>query len=188
MLPRWLASLLPRDRGGEQPLGPEHATDIDRSMMALAIESARHAAMLGEVPVGAVIYRPASGEIIAKAHNLRESTANPAGHAELIAIVDAAKAIDDWRLNDLALAVTLEPCAMCAGAIVNARLGRLVFGARDPKAGFCASLGHLTVDRRLNHRVRPIEGVLAAESSQLLRDFFRARRSHAGRSSDPTRP
>ncbi len=147
--------------------------------MAKAIDLARHAASMGEVPVGAVIYRPASGDIVAQAHNLRESTADPAGHAELIAIVNAAKAIDDWRLNDLALAVTLEPCAMCAGAVVNARLGRLVFGARDPKAGFCASLGRLTQDRRLNHRVRPIEGVLAAESSQLLRDFFRARRARS---------
>jgi tRNA(adenine34) deaminase len=183
MLPRWLASILGRHETPVEPLCAEHATDLDRTMMARAIDLARHAATIGEVPVGAVVYRADTGEVIAQAHNRRETNDDPAGHAELIAMRDAAKAIGDWRLNDLSLAVTLEPCAMCAGAIVNARVGRLVFGARDPKAGFCASLGCLTVDPRLNHRVLPIEGVLAAESSTLLRDFFRQRRERAKTSS-----
>lgn len=177
MLPRWLASILGRHAPHASTLGAEHATDLDRAMMARALDLARQAAAIGEVPVGAVVYRVETGEVIAQAHNRRETDDDPAGHAELIAMRDAAKAIGDWRLNELALAVTLEPCAMCAGAIVNARVGRLVFGARDPKAGFCASLGSLTIDPRLNHRVVPVEGVLAAESSGLLRDFFRQRRA-----------
>ena len=179
MLPRWLASIFGRHATPALPLGPEHATDLDRAMMARALDLARHAAAAGEVPVGAVVYRADTGAVVAQAHNRREADDDPAGHAELIAIRDAAKAIGDWRLNDLSLAVTLEPCAMCAGAIVNARVGRLVFGARDPKAGFCASLGSLTAHPRLNHRVLPVEGVLAAESSGLLRDFFRQRRERA---------
>ncbi|MEI7658607.1 MAG: nucleoside deaminase [Phycisphaerae bacterium] len=188
MLPRWLASILGRHAPLDAPLGAEHATDIDRSMMARALELARQAAAMDEVPVGAVVYHADTGDIIAQAHNRREVDADPAGHAELIAIKLAAKAIGDWRLNHLALAVTLEPCAMCAGAIVNARVGRVVFGARDPKAGFCASLGHLTSDPRLNHRVQPVEGVLAAESSRLLRDFFRQRRGRTHATPSPTPP
>jgi tRNA(adenine34) deaminase len=146
-------------------------------MMARAIDLARDAAAMGEVPVGAVVYHPTRGDIIASAHNRRESDANPAAHAELIAMIEAARTLGNWRLNEYALAVTLEPCPMCAGAIVNARVGRVVFAARDPKAGFCGSLDSLTQDARLNHRVKPIEGVMAAESSEMLRAFFRARRS-----------
>lgn len=189
MLFRRLATLLGRhappdaaDQPRDHPASDaSHATDLDRSMMSRALDLARQAAAIGEVPVGAVVYRASTGEIITQAHNRREADADPTAHAELIAITLAAKAIGDWRLNDLSLAVTLEPCAMCAGTIVNARVGRLVFGARDPKAGFCVSLGRLTADPRLNHRVPHIEGVLAAESSELLRDFFRERRAASRR-------
>jgi tRNA(Arg) A34 adenosine deaminase TadA len=174
MLRRWLSTLL-----APAPVAPapaSDATEIDRAMMTRAVELARAAAALGEVPVGAVVYHPADGVIVAEAHNRREIDANPTAHAELLAIAAAAAKIGDWRLNHLALAVTLEPCCMCAGTIVNARLGRVVYGARDPKAGFCGSLASLTQDRRLNHRVTPIEGVMADECSRMLKEFFRSRR------------
>ena len=145
--------------------------------MARALELARGAADAGETPVGAVVYDPVSGRVVAEGANTRHREGDPAGHAELIAIRGAARAEGDWRLNHLALAVTLEPCPMCAGAIVNARVGRLVFGAWDPKAGACGSLMRLTEDERLNHRVTPIGGVMAEESAELLRAFFRARRA-----------
>lgn len=174
MLRRWLSTIF-----APAPIAPapaSNATDVDRAMMARAIELAKAAATMGEVPVGAVVYHPSSGEIVAEAHNRREIDANPAAHAELLAIAAAAAKIGDWRLNHLALAVTLEPCCMCAGTIVNARLGRVIYGARDPKAGFCGSLASLTQDPRLNHRVTPIEGVMAEQCSRMLKDFFRSRR------------
>lgn len=152
------------------------ATDADRVMMLRALELASEAALRGEVPVGAVVYETATGRVLSEGANTRETTNDPTGHAEIIAIRAAAEAIGDWRLNDCTLVVTLEPCAMCAGAIVNARVGRLVFAASDPKAGYAGSLARLTEDERLNHRVRPIAGVMAEEAGQLLRDFFRARR------------
>lgn len=153
------------------------ATAHDLAAMHAALEQAHRAGALGEVPVGAVVYDPASGIIVARAHNQRESHANPAGHAELLAITAAARSIGDFRLSDYALAVTLEPCPMCAGAIVNARLPRVVFGAKDPKAGFAGSLGNLLQDPRLNHRVATvIPGVLEAEAAGVLKEFFRARR------------
>jgi len=145
-------------------------------MMDRALALAQHAATLGEVPVGAVVYDAASGHVVAEAHNTRETDRRPDGHAEFLAITAAARSIGDWRLNHLALAVTLEPCPMCAGLIVNARLGRVVFGAKDPKAGACGSVLSIPTDPRLNHRVTPIEGVRANESAALLREFFRARR------------
>ncbi len=140
--------------------------------MRHALELARVAGQLGEVPVGCVVYDTASGRVLGEGFNRRESDNDPLAHAEILAIRAAATALLDWRLNACTLVVTLEPCSMCAGAIVNARLGRLVFGAPDPKAGACGSLLRLTEDPRLNHRVTPLGGVLAAESASLLRDFF----------------
>jgi len=142
-------------------------------MMARALDLARHAASAGEVPVGAVVFRTATGEVLGEAGNRRETDMSPSAHAEFLAIEAACRLIGDWRLNDSTLAVTLEPCCMCAGLIVNARVGRVVYGARDPKAGCMGSLMRLTQDARLNHRVTPIEGVMAAESAALLREFFR---------------
>ncbi len=183
MIVAWCKRLLGRGeaRSAEPPSlsGPVQATATDRRMMQRALELARQAAEKGEVPVGAVVYLGESEEarILGEAHNTRENERDPVGHAELLAIQLAARELGDWRLNDCTLVVTLEPCLMCAGAIVNARVGRLVFGARDPKAGAVASLYRLCEDERLNHRLTPIEGVLAEESSELLRAFFRARRS-----------
>lgn len=145
-------------------------------MMARALERAAEAARAGEAPIGALIYETNSGRILAEARNTREADADPTAHAEVLAIRAAAATLGDWRLNDCTLVVTLEPCCMCAGAIVNARVGRVVYGADDPKAGAAGSLFRLTEDPRLNHRVRPIRGVLASESAALLREFFRARR------------
>lgn len=148
-------------------------------MMRRALQLARAAGDSGEVPIGAVVYRainPETAEILGEGANRREIDHDPLAHAEIFAIRAAAKALGDWRLNDLRIAVTLEPCPMCAGAIVNSRLSRLVFAAFDPKAGACGSLMRLTEDPRLNHRVTPITGILAEESSQLLRDFFRSLR------------
>lgn len=147
---------------------------VDLRMMERAIELANRAAALDEVPVGAVIYRGA--EIIAEAHNTRETDADPVGHAELLAIRLAARRLGRWRLSGCSLAVTLEPCPMCAGALVNARIDRLVYGARDPKAGACGSLFRIPTDVRLNHRVEIIEGVMAKECGKLLTDFFRTKR------------
>ncbi|TVQ63114.1 MAG: nucleoside deaminase [Phycisphaerales bacterium] len=145
--------------------------------MRRALALAQAAADAGEAPIGAVVYETATGRVLAQAHNTRESHHDPAGHAELIAVREAGKALGDWRLNACTLVVTLEPCAMCAGAIVNARVGRLVYGAADPKAGAVASLYRLCQDPRLNHRIEPIGGVLARPSAELLRAFFRARRA-----------
>ncbi len=141
-------------------------------MMRLALDEARAAAAIGEVPIGAVVYRTASGELLAKAHNLRERDKNPAAHAEFLAILEACRVIGDWRLNECSLAVTLEPCPMCAGAIVNARVGRVVFGCPDPKAGAVRTLYNLADDPRLNHRAQILGGVLEEESSTLLKSFF----------------
>lgn len=158
------------------PLPPDDATPEDRRAMERALQLAREAAAVGEAPIGAVVYETATGRTFAEAHNTRETENDPAGHAELLAIRAAAQAIGDWRLNDCTLVVTLEPCAMCAGAIVNARVGRLVYGATDPKAGAVESLYALCQDERLNHRIHPIAGLCAEESGDLLREFFRARR------------
>ena len=157
--------------------GPDHPTPTDEAMMRRALELARDAADAGEAPIGAVVYLTDDGTPIAEARNRREADHDPTAHAEILAIRDAAAEIGDWRLNDCTLVVTLEPCAMCAGAIVNARLGRVVYGATDPKAGAAGSLYTLTEDARLNHRVTPITGLLADESSALLKAFFQQRRS-----------
>lgn len=152
--------------------------------MRRALEEARAAAALGEVPVGAVIVR--HGELIAAGHNLTHTEQDPSAHAEMVAIRRAARVIGHWRLLDCTLYATLEPCAMCAGAVVLARIPRLVFAAADPKAGMCGSLANLVRDPRLNHRVESVTGVLAEESAELLRDFFRQRRA-APRAARPDR-
>ncbi|MCY3678222.1 MAG: nucleoside deaminase [Gemmatimonadetes bacterium] len=142
--------------------------------MARALELARAGALRGEVPVGAVIVR--EGEVIAEAHNRTVEDSDPTAHAEALAIRRAARSLGDWRLENCTLYTTLEPCALCAGAVVLARIPRLVFGAADPKAGMAGSLENLVQDPRLNHRVELLGGVLAEESGDLLRAFFRARR------------
>lgn len=152
-------------------------TQTDRAMMRRAIELAKAAMAMDETPVGAVVYETATGETLGESHNRREIDADPCAHAELMAIRQAAAAVGDWRLNHCTLVVTLEPCVMCAGAIVNARMGRLVYGAADPKAGAVESLYHLCEDARLNHRITPIGGLDADECGNLLREFFRKKRS-----------
>ena len=150
------------------------ATPTDLAMMTRAIGLAAAAAEAGEVPVAAVVYQ---GErILAEAANNRQATADPTGHAEIVAMRAACRGLGHWRLNDCSLAVTLEPCPMCAGAMVNARLGRLVYGADDPKAGACRTRDSIPTDRRLNHQVTVIGGVLDGQCAQLLRDFFECRR------------
>ena len=142
--------------------------------MRRAIVEAQRAARMGEVPVGAAVYR--RGKLLAVGGNRRETWQDPTAHAELIAMQRAAKAIGDRRLNQCTLAVTLEPCPMCAGTIVNARVGRLIYGAADPKMGAVDTLYGLCRDGRLNHRLPVIRGVLAEECGRLLKEFFRARR------------
>ncbi len=142
--------------------------------MARALELARAGGLRGEVPVGAVIVR--RGAVIAESHNRTVRDCDPTAHAEAVTIRAAARRLGDWRLTDCTLYTTLEPCAHCAGAVVLARVPRLVFGAADPKAGMAGSLGNIVQDPRLNHRVDLLGGVLAEESGELLRGFFRARR------------
>jgi len=149
--------------------------ESDRAWMAAALAEARRAESLGEVPVGAVIVR--NGTLVARGHNLTHTSDDPSGHAEMVAIRRAAEALGHWRLLDCTLYVTLEPCTMCAGAIVLSRIPRLVFAAPDPKAGMCGSLENLVQDPRLNHRVELTPGVLATEAGDMLRDFFRRRRA-----------
>jgi tRNA(adenine34) deaminase len=145
-------------------------------MMERALEAARACAASNDVPVGCLVVRGGEEEPLASAGNAREALGDPTAHAEILALRAAAVATGSWRLDGCELYVTLEPCAMCAGAIVLARVDRVVFGATDPKAGFAGSLGDLLRDERLNHRVAVAGGVLAAESGELLRAFFRERR------------
>lgn len=148
--------------------------DGDREWMARALDRAREAADRGEVPVGAVLVT-AGGQAFAD-HNRTRAHSDPTAHAEILAIRAAAEAAGDWRLEGATLYVTLEPCAMCAGAAVLARVERLVFGAADPKSGMCGTLENLVQDERLNHRMEVCRGVGAEESAALLRSFFRERR------------
>ena len=145
--------------------------------MRLALDEARSSMDAGDVPVGAVIAR--GDEVLAVAGNARERLGDPTAHAEMLVLRGAARRTGSWRLEGCTLVVTLEPCAMCAGAIVLARLDRVVFGAADPKAWFAGSLGDLLRDPRLNHRVELTSGVLADECGAVLRDFFRSRREGA---------
>ena len=146
----------------------------DERYMRLAVNEARAALDHGDVPVGAVIVR--DGVVIARAHNQRELLQDPTAHAEIIALTQASSAVGTWRLTACTLYVTLEPCVMCAGAVVLARVARLVYGADDPKAGACASLYRIPEDARLNHHPQVMAGVLADECAEVLRDFFRAKR------------
>ena len=139
--------------------------------LALAAEAARD----GEIPVGAVVV-DRDGVVIGRGRNRRE-TGDPLGHAEMYALREAARIVGDWRLEGTTMVVTLEPCAMCAGALVNARVERLVFGAFDPKAGFCGSLGNLVQDSRLNHRLEVESGCEEERSRALLQEFFRNMRA-----------
>ena len=142
--------------------------------MGEAFALAEEAAAGGEIPIGAVIV-DREGRIIGRGRNRRES-GDPLGHAELMAIAEAAAEIGDWRLEGTTMVVTLEPCAMCAGALVNARVERLIFAAHDPKAGFCGSLGNLVQDSRLNHRLEVVAGFEEARARQLLQGFFQGLR------------
>lgn len=142
--------------------------------MERALEEARAAGEQGEVPVGAVIVR--DGRIIARSHNRTRELVDPTAHAEILALRQAASFVGDWRLTDCDLYVTLEPCAMCAGALVLARVRKLVFAAADPKGGMCGSLANLVQDERLNHALAVESGLLEKEASALLREFFQERR------------
>jgi tRNA(adenine34) deaminase len=159
---------------------PEHeaalraAPAVHAALMEVALAEARAALEHGDVPVGAVVVR--DGVVLAARHNERELTGDPTAHAEILVLRDASEAIGHWRLDDCILVATLEPCAMCAGAMVNARLGRLVFGAADPKAGAAGSRFDLLDGAVLNHRVPTTAGVLADECGALLVEFFAARR------------
>jgi len=147
---------------------------MDLAMMRQALALAREAIEFGEVPVGAVVVR--DGRIVSQAFNLRETCRDPTAHAERVALTLAGRALGSWRLEGCTLYVTLEPCAMCAGAIILSRVDRLVYGAADPKAGACESLYRLVDDTRLNHRPEVTAGVLADDCGELLTRFFRARR------------
>jgi tRNA(adenine34) deaminase len=147
---------------------------IDERMMRLALDAAASCEASGDVPVGAVVTR--GDEVLAAAGNGRERLQDPTAHAEMLALRGASELAGSWRLDGCTLYVTLEPCAMCAGALVLARVNRVVFGATDPKAGFAGSLGNLVQDPRLNHRLDVSGGVLADECGELLRAFFRSRR------------
>jgi len=146
----------------------------DEDAMRVALEEARCAAVDGDVPIGAVVI--CNGSVIAKAHNERQRLQDPTAHAEILALRAAAEELSHWRLQDCTVVVTLEPCAMCAGALVLARVARVVFGAADPKAGACGSLYNLLSDPRLNHEVAITRGVFEDECAHLLSDFFGSRR------------
>lgn len=147
--------------------------------MRQALEEAEHARAAGDVPVGAIVVH--EGRVVARAHNTREALFDPAGHAEINALREAARLLGRWRLHACTLYVTLEPCPMCAGLIVNARLGRVVLGAMDPKAGAVGSLYRIADDPRLNHRARIVAGVLGDECGHMLASFFRRLREERNR-------
>jgi tRNA(adenine34) deaminase len=156
------------------------------ALMDLALDEARGALAHDDIPVGAVVARLDDGTVLARRHNERERLGDPTAHAEILALRDAATARATWRLDDCVLVVTLEPCVMCAGALVNARIGAVVFGATDPKAGALGSRYHVLADPRLNHECPVSAGVGAAAASSLLRDFFSGRRGRgADRYTDP---
>lgn len=146
--------------------------------MREALQEAEVARSKGEVPIGCVIVK--DGEVIARGHNLRESLNDPTAHAEVLAIRAAGQAMDDWRMIGCTLYVTIEPCPMCAGALVQSRVEHLVFGATDPKAWADRSLREIVQNPGLNHRMEVTEGVLAADCSQTMKEFFRAKRKRSG--------
>lgn len=147
----------------------------DQTFMELALEEAERAVVHGDVPIGAVIV--SDGDVVARAHNERELRGDPTAHAEILALQAAAASRDGWRLDDTTVYVTLEPCAMCAGALVLARVARLVYGPQDPKAGAALSLYNVVQDARLNHQVELVTGVLAGRSAALLTTFFEGQRA-----------
>lgn len=151
------------------------AADDHERWMRLALREAEHAYEENEVPVGAVIVH--EGAVVARAHNQRETLQDPTAHAEMIAITQAAAALESWRLDDCTLYVTLEPCPMCAGALVQARIATIVYGAADPKAGACRTLYQIADDARLNHRAAIVTGILAADCGGILSRFFANRRA-----------
>src|SRR5580692_4778274 len=156
----------------------------DEDAMALALVEARAASEEGEVPVGAVAL--IDGKVVAARHNEREGAADPTAHAEILALRDAAAAVGGWRLSELTLVVTLEPCPMCAGALVAARVRRVVFGASDPRAGACGTLYNLCADPRLNHELEVRGGVGAAECADLLSSFFADKRTNRAAGGAPS--
>ena len=153
----------------------DHLKEEDLVFMRIALEQAAQSAAIGEVPIGAVLVH--QGTIVAQSHNHRETWQDPTAHAEMIVIRESAKMLGRWRLIDTTLFVTLEPCAMCLGAIILARIPRLVFGATDPKAGACGSVLDFASNPRLNHRVEVAGGVLAEDSQRILTQFFKAIRT-----------
>lgn len=162
--------------GGPTPPGGPVASgvvDLDAAM-GLALDEAATAVLHDDVPVGALVLR--DGEVIAQRHNERELTGDPTAHAEVLALRDAAQVVGSWRLDGLTLVVTVEPCPMCAGALVAARVEQVVFAAADPKAGACGSLYNLCTDPRLNHEVSVVSGLRADESAALITGFFAERR------------
>ncbi len=172
--PPWVRIPLP-PRKPPRTLPSVDAGRLD-ALMSVALDEARAAAEHGDVPIGAVVARVGDGEVIARRHNERELAGDPTAHAEILALQDAAHAVGSWRLDGHALVVTLEPCAMCAGAVVAARLDLVAFGADDPKGGALGSLYNLAVDPRLNHEAVVVDGVRAAECGALLTKFFADRR------------
>ncbi len=152
----------------------QNYNDKDVYFLRLALEEASLAFAEGEIPVGAVLVD--DGKIIAKAHNQKENIKDPTGHAEILALRYGSKELDNWRFSNATLYVTKEPCIMCAGAMVNARLGRLVYGCKDEKSGAVDSLYSLLSDKRLNHQVEVVSGVLEEECSEILQRFFKYRR------------
>jgi tRNA(adenine34) deaminase len=154
-------------------MSPEVLDDV--AAMRRAIAEALAASQHDDVPIGAIVVR--DGQVVAARHNERELTGDPTAHAEVLALRDAAEVVGHWRLLDCTLYVTLEPCVMCAGALVNSRIGRVVYGATDPKAGAIESLYHVCADERLNHRPPVTAGVLADECGDLLKAFFKSRRT-----------
>lgn len=161
------------------------ATAEDRLFMRKALEEAARATTVGEVPIGALLVR--GNEELACSHNYRETWQDPTAHAELIAIRAAARTLGTWRLVECTLYVTMEPCAMCLGAIILARIPRVVFGAWDPKGGACGSVIDFTREPRLNHGVSVVGGVLEEESQSLIREFFRRLRADDASTQDPRR-
>ncbi len=150
-------------------------TEEDERFMQVAVDQAAIAEENGDVPIGAVIVH--KNQIIAKSYNQREQLADPTAHAEIIALTQAAAFLQSWRLHDCTIYVTLEPCPMCAGALVLARINRLVYGCDDPKTGACKSLYNIVQDNRLNHRLEVTSGILADDCSNLLSEFFNKRRN-----------
>ncbi len=153
---------------------PDPASDEETRAMGVALSEARAAGAAGEVPIGAVLL--VNGEIVARAGNQRERSGDPTAHAEVLVLRAAAEARGSWRLDDATLIVTLEPCLMCAGALLNARVRRLVFGAANTDNGACGTLYNLCADPRLNHEVEVVHGVQADDATALLREFFASRR------------